>query len=163
MFMFVLTANFVGLIPGFQSPTANINVTLGLAVITFVFYHALGIKEHGFSYIKKFMGPKLPWYLTPINALMLVIEIISHFARVISLSLRLFINIFAKESLLAVLAFLLVTFVAGPTLIDKSLTLGVVILRPLIILLGVLVSFVQAFIFSALSIVYVAGAVNENH
>ena len=163
IFLFVLTGNFLGLIPGFSSPTANINVTLGLALVTFVYYHYQGFREHGVRYLLQFLGPKLPWYLFPINALMFVIEIVSHTARVISLSLRLFINIFAKEVLLGILASLLVAFFLGPTLIDKGLSLTILFLRPLILLLGVLVSFVQAFIFAALAIVYVAGAVSEGH
>ncbi|OGS17595.1 MAG: ATP synthase F0 subunit A [Elusimicrobia bacterium RIFOXYA2_FULL_50_26] len=163
IFLFVLTGNFLGLVPGFISPTANVSVTLGLALITFVYYHAQGFREHGLKYLLQFLGPRLPWYLFPINMLMLVIELVSHTARVISLSLRLFINIFAKEVLLGILASLLVGFFLGPTLIDKGLSLTILFLRPLIILLGVLVSFVQAFIFAALAIVYVAGAVTESH
>lgn len=163
IFLFVLTGNFLGLVPGFVSPTANINVTLGLALITFFYYHFQGFREHGIRYLLQFMGPKLPWYMFPINMLMLVIELVSHTARIISLSLRLFINIFAKEALLGILASLLVAFVLGPTLVDKGLSAAVLFLRPMILLLGVLVSFIQAFIFTALAIVYVAGAVAESH
>jgi F-type H+-transporting ATPase subunit a len=94
---------------------------------------------------------------------MLVIELVSHTARIISLSLRLFINIFAKEVLLGILASLLVGFFLGPTLVDKGLSLTILFLRPIIILLGVLVSLVQAFIFVALSVVYIAGAISESH
>ncbi|HBU70050.1 MAG TPA: ATP synthase F0 subunit A [Elusimicrobia bacterium] len=163
VFVFVLVGNFIGLVPGFSSPTANINITLGLAIISFTYYQYQGVKKHGAKYLLHFFGPRLPWYLTPINVLMFFVEIISHFARVISLSLRLFCNIFAKEVLLGILASLFLAFFLGPTLIEKGLSVAVFFLRPLIILLGVLVSFVQAFIFAALSIIYVAGAVKEGH
>jgi len=163
IFLFVITGNFLGLIPGFTSPTANLNVPLGLALITFFYYHFQGVREHGLGYFRQFLGPRLPWYMFPINLLMLVIELVSHTARIISLSLRLFINIFAKEVLLGVLASLLVAFFLGPTIVDKGLSATVLFLRPLIILLGFLVSFVQAFIFTSLAIVYVAGAVSEEH
>lgn len=160
IFLFVLTGNLIGLVPGLASPTGNLNITLGLAIITFVYYHYEGVREHGPSYILHFFGPKLAWYLTPINVLLFVVEIISHCARVVSLSLRLFCNIFAKEALLGVLALLVLTFITGPTLIEKGLTVSVVILRPLIILLGLIVSLVQALIFTVLSIIYIAGAVS---
>lgn len=163
IFMFVLTGNLIGLIPGFISPTSNLSVTLGLALITFCFYHYQGLREHGLAYFKQFMGPKLPWYMFPVNMLMFVVEIVSHLARVISLSLRLFCNIFAKELLLGILAVLILSFWAGPGIVSKGLTGTVFVLRPLIILLGFLVSFIQAFIFSALAVVYVAGAVSEGH
>ncbi|MCB4791656.1 MAG: F0F1 ATP synthase subunit A [Elusimicrobia bacterium] len=163
IFLFVLTGNLLGLIPGFSSPTANLSITLGLAIITFLFYQFQGIKEHGFGYIRHFLGPKLPWYLIPINIMILIIEIISHFARIISLSLRLFINIFSKELLLGILASLFLTFLVGPGFFSKLLSGAVFILRPFILLLGVLVSIVQAFVFTILAIVYVAMAVNESH
>jgi F-type H+-transporting ATPase subunit a len=128
IFLFVLVGNFIGLIPGLTSPTSNINITLALALITFCYYHFQGIKVHGLKYIRTFMGPRLKWYLFPINLLMLLIELISHTARIISLSLRLFINIFAKEVLLGILASLLVGFFLGPTLVDKGLSLSILIL-----------------------------------
>jgi F-type H+-transporting ATPase subunit a len=163
IFLFVLLGNLIGLVPGFTSPTSNLNVTLGLALITFIFYQYQGIKEHGLGYVKHFWGPKLPWYLTPINLLLLIIEIISHFARIISLSLRLFINIFSKELLLGILASLFVSFFATPGAVSKLLAGAVFILRPLILLLGFLVSIVQAFVFTILAVVYVAMAVSDSH
>lgn len=163
IFLFVITGNIIGLIPGLSSPTASLNITLGLALITFCYYQFHGIREHGLGYIKHFMGPKLPWYLFPINMLMFVVEIISHLARIVSLSLRLFCNIFAKEILLGILAGLLVQFVLGSTMIEKGLSISVLFLRTIIILLGTLVSFVQAYIFTALAIIYIAGAISESH
>ena len=142
VFLYILVSNLLGLIPGFISPTANINTTLSLALCTFVLTHAIGIKYHGAKYIKHFLGPMIA--LAP---LMLVIETIGHLARVMSLSMRLFGNIFGKEKLLGILFGL-----AG------------LYLAPLpILFLGILVSFIQAVVFMLLSIMYFAGAMEEAH
>jgi len=140
--LYILVSNLVGLMPGFLSPTANLNVTLGCTLIVWVTSHILGYKYHGFSYIKHFLGP-IPWLIP----LMFPIEIISNFARILSLSIRLFGNIMAKEILLAVLFMLAGAFFA-----------------PLpIMVLGVVVSFVQAGVFVLLSVVYFAGAMEGAH
>lgn len=142
IFLYIFLSNLIGLIPGFFSPTANINTTLSMALCTFVITHAIGIKFHGVKYIKHFFGPV--WVLAP---LMFVIEWIGHLARVMSLSVRLFGNIFGKEKLLGILFGL-----AG------------LYLAPLpILFLGILVSFIQAVVFMLLSIVYFAGAMEEAH
>jgi len=142
IFFYILISNLIGLIPGFVSPTANVNTTLSLALCTFVLTHAIGIKHHGAKYIKHFLGPM------PILApLMLVIELIGHLARVMSLTKRLFGNIFGKEKLLGILFGL-----AG------------LYLAPLpVLFLGILVSFIQAVVFMLLSIMYFAGAMEEAH
>ncbi len=80
LFLFILLSNLVGLIPGLESPTANVSVPLGFALVTFVYYHYHGIRANGFAYVKQFLGPV--WWLYP---LLLPIEIISHLARVLSL------------------------------------------------------------------------------
>ena len=98
IFLYILTCNLLGLIPGFFSPTANLNTTMSMAICTFFLTHIIGIKFHGAKYIKHFMGPV--WALAP---LMFVIELIGHFARVMSLSIRLFGNIFGKEKVLGIL------------------------------------------------------------
>ena len=140
--LYILVANMIGLMPGFMSPTSNINVTLGCTLIVFITTHILGIKFHGIKYIKHFMGP-IPW-LVP---LMFPIELISHFARILSLSIRLFGNIMAKETLLGILFLLAGAFFA-----------------PLpILFLGVFVSIVQALVFLLLSILYFSGAMEHAH
>ena len=96
-----------GLIPGFFSPTANINTTLACALIVFVTTHIVGIKIHGAKYIKHFLGPI--WWLAP---LMLPIEIIGHLSRVLSLTLRLFGNIMGEDLVLAILLMLAGQFLA---------------------------------------------------
>ncbi len=142
LFIFIFAANLIGLIPGFESPTANINTTLAMALCTFIYTHIIGIRFHGIKYVKHFLGPV--WWLTP---LMLPIELVSHLARVLSLSVRLFGNIFGKEMVLAILFML-----AG------------LYLAPLpIMFLGLLVSFIQALIFMVLSILYFVGAMEEAH
>lgn len=142
LFLYILISNLLGLIPGFFSPTANINTTLSMAICTFVLTHIIGVKFHGIKYFKHFLGP------VPLLApLMLVIELIGHLARVMSLSIRLFGNIMGKEKILGIL-----------------FALAGLYLAPLpILFLGILVSFIQAVVFMLLSIVYFAGAMEEAH
>jgi len=142
VFLFILVSNLIGLVPGFFSPTANLNTTLALALCTFVYTHIIGIKFHGVKYIKHFMGPI--WWLAP---LMLPIELIGHLARVMSLSVRLFGNIFGKEMVLSILFMLAGLFLA-----------------PLpILFLGILVSFIQALVFMLLATMYFVGAMEHAH
>ena len=141
LFLFILVCNLEGLIPGFDSPTANINTTLALALVTFTATHYIGIKRHGFAYVKHFMGPM--WALAP---LMLPIELISHLARVMSLTFRLFGNMVAKHKLLLVLA-LLAPYIAPVPILG----------------LGLLVAFVQALVFTLLTMLYLSGSVEEAH
>jgi F-type H+-transporting ATPase subunit a len=105
LLLFILLANLLGLIPGLKTPTAEAVVPLGFAIVTFFYYHYHGIRENGWSYIKQFLGPV--WWLYP---LLLPIEIISHFARVLSLTVRLFANMLAGDLVtLALWAFTLVS------------------------------------------------------
>ncbi|MDH3330494.1 MAG: F0F1 ATP synthase subunit A [Desulfobulbaceae bacterium] len=141
-FLYIVIANLIGLIPGFMSPTSNLNITLGMTIMVWLTHHVLGIRYHGVKYIKHFMGP-IP-LLIPF---MLLIELISNFARLLSLSMRLFGNIMAKETLLSVLFMLAGAYFA-----------------PLPILcLGVLVSLIQALVFTLLSVLYCAQAMEEAH
>ena len=139
---FILLSNYMGMIPGFFSPTASINTTAACALIVVIFTHAIGIKTHGPKYVKHFMGPI--WWLTP---LIMPIELIGHIARVLSLSIRLFGNVFGEELVLAILFFL-----AG------------LYLAPLpMMFLGLFTGFIQAFIFCLLSMMYFAGALEHAH
>lgn len=141
-FLYIVVANMIGLIPGFMSPTSNLNITLSMTIMVWVTHHVLGIRYHGVKYIKHFMGP-VP-VLVP---LMLPIELVSNAARLLSLSFRLFGNIMAKEILLAVLFLLAGAYFA-----------------PLPILcLGVLVSLIQALVFTLLALLYCAGAMEHAH
>ena len=139
---FILVSNYMGMIPGFFGPTSNINTTVGCALIAVIYTHVIGVKFHGAKYIKHFLGPI--WWLAP---LIFPIELIGHTARVLSLSIRLFGNIFGEELVLAILFFL-----AG------------LYLAPLpIMFLGLFTGFVQAFIFVLLTMMYFAGAIEEAH
>jgi len=139
--MFILISNLIGLIPSLESPTASPVVPLGCAVCAFLYYHAQGFKRHGIAYPKQFLGPI--WWLSP---LMLPLEIISHLARLLSLTIRLYANIFAGDMV---------------TLVFFSLVpIGV----PIIFLgLHIFVSLLQTYIFVLLTTVYLAGAVAEEH
>lgn len=141
--VFIFVSNLLGLIPGLLPPTANLNTTLALALIVFVTTHIVGVKEHGLKYLKQFMGPAL--WLAP---LMIPIEIIGHLARPVSLSLRLFGNIMGHEQIVAVLLILMP--IAYPLLALSTV-------------LGVLVVFIQAFIFALLSMMYIGTALEEPH
>ncbi len=141
LFLFILVCNLLGLIPGFDSPTANINTPLALALVSFTATHYIGIKRHSIGYIKHFMGPM--WGLAP---LMLPIELISHLARVMSLTFRLFGNMVAKHKLLLVLA-LLAPYIAPVPILG----------------LGLLVAFVQALVFTLLTMLYLSGSIEEAH
>lgn len=159
VFLFILVSNIMGLIPGMMSPTADLTTTVSLALTVFFYYNGVGFKRLGLNYILHFFGPAMPWYLFPVRILMFFIEVISHVARPFSLALRLFCNIFSKEMLLGLLAMLLVNFLLGDSVIEKGLAVAPLLLRPFIILLGLLIGFIQALIFLILTIAYVGGAV----
>ena len=149
--IYILISNLLGLIPGFLPPTSNLNTTAGLAIIVFFTTHIIGIKEHGIKYLKHFIGPieGLPIILMIIMApLMIFVESISHLVRPVSLSLRLFGNIMGHELVVGVLLMLMP--LAYPLLALSTA-------------LGVLVVFIQAFIFSLLSMMYIGGALEEPH
>jgi len=139
---FILISNYMGMVPGFFGPTANVNTTAACAIIVVFYTHVVGVKFHGVKYIKHFMGPI--WWLSP---LIFVVEVIGHFARILSLSIRLFGNIMGEELVLAILMFL-----AG------------MYLAPLpMMFLGLFTGGVQAFIFCLLSMMYFAGAIEHAH
>jgi F0F1-type ATP synthase, subunit a len=142
IFFFVLFMNLIGLIPSLESPTMFPVVTCGLAVVTFFYYHAMGLKANGLGgYFKQFMGPVL--ILAPI---MVPIEMVSHLARPLSLTIRLYANMFAGEQITD-------TFLKLTHLIVPAVFMG----------LHVFVSFLQAYIFALLAMVYVGGAVAHEH
>jgi F-type H+-transporting ATPase subunit a len=139
--LYILTSNLIGLLPGFESPTANLNTTVSVALVVFVTTHVVGIRLHGMKYIKHFLGPI--WWLTP---LMLVIEIVSHLARPLSLSVRLFGNIMGEDKVLAVVVLLVPFLVPLPVFV-----------------LMIFTSFIQTVVFMLLAMMYIAGAMEEAH
>ena len=139
--LFILISNLLGLIPGFESPTGVPVVPLGCAILAFIYYQAQGFRKNGIGYIKHFFGPM--WWLSP---LMLPLEIISHLARILSLTARLYANMFAGD---------MVTWVWF-----SLVPIGI----PIIFLgLHTFVAFLQAYIFVLLTMAYLSGAVAEEH
>lgn len=139
--LFILVSNLIALIPGFYPPTANVNTNAALALTVFAMTHIVGLKKHGISYLKHFMGPI--WWLSP---LIFVIEIIGHLARPLSLTLRLFGNMWGHEIVLMIFIALVPLIVPVPMM-----------------LMGVLVAFIQTFVFTLLAMIYIAGALEEAH
>jgi len=135
LFLFIFLSNFIGLIPGFLPPTENINTTLALGVVSFVYYNIVGCKEVGtINYIKHFCGPL--WYMA---VLMFPIEIISNFVRPFSLALRLRGNMFGDHLVLGIFSGLV------PYVVPI-----------LFLILGLLVCLIQAYVFTVLTMVYIS-------
>jgi len=141
-FFFILFSNLLALVPGFAPPTASLKTTVVLGVTVFLLTHYYGVRAHGFAYFKHFLGPV--WWMAP---LMLPIELVSHIARPVSLSLRLVGNIMADHKVGAVFFALIPILIPVPFLV-----------------MGVLVSLVQAVVFSLLSTIYISTAIaHEEH
>jgi F-type H+-transporting ATPase subunit a len=134
LFLFILTNNLIGLLPGFAPPTANVNTTFGLGMLSFVMYNYFGFKTHGFGYLKHFLGPI--WWLV---FLLLPLEIVDNILRPITLNLRLSMNMFADHLVL-----------------DIFTDLTKLIVPVLFYMLGAFVCVIQAFVFTMLSLVYVS-------
>jgi len=145
LFFFILFANLIGIIPGFESPTMFPAVTLGCALAAFLYYNLVGVQVNGlFGYLSHFTGgPGIPMWLRPI---MVPIEIVSNLARPLSLTIRLYANMLAGEKVTVV--FLGLTYLVAP-----ALFMG----------LHVFVSFLQAYVFAVLTMIYVGGATAHEH
>ncbi len=138
-FFFILFCNLLGVVPGFLPPTGVLNTTLAFGILIFLVYNFYGFRAHGAGYIRQFLGPVA--FLAP---LMLIIEIVSHVVRPVSLSLRLFMNITGDHMVMGV-------FTNLTHFIVPAIFIG----------LGIFVSFLQAFIFTVLSAIYIGLA--ESH
>ena len=139
--LFILTCNLIALVPSAFPPTANPNTNAAMALTVFAATHFVGFREHGIGYLKHFMGPML--VLAPF---IFVIEIIGHMARPLSLTLRLFGNMYGHEIVLMI--FLIILPILGPV--------------PMMFM-GILVAFIQTFVFTLLTTIYIAGALEEAH
>ncbi len=135
--LFIFGCNLIGLVPGFMAPTSKLNATLGCALVVFLYYHWQGVRAQGLKYFKHFVGP-----IPALAPLMIPIEIISHFSRPVSLSMRLFGNIFAEELLIVIMASIIPFFLPLPFMA-----------------IAIFTSLIQAFVFVLLSCIYIAGAV----
>jgi F-type H+-transporting ATPase subunit a len=143
--LFILLSNLIGMIPGFVSPTDTLDTTLALGGLVFVTTHVLGVREHGIGYFKHFLGPIIKWYAVPLMALIFVIEMISHFVRPCSLAMRLMGNIMGDHKVVAIF-----------------LSFGILLVPLPIMALGLIVAVVQTLVFSLLSIVYIALAIEHS-
>lgn len=142
VFLFIFFNNFVGLIPGMTPATDNINTTVAMGIFIFFAYNFFGFQEHGVSYLKQFLGPLL--LLAP---LMILIELISHFVRPMSLGLRLYGNMMGDHTVLSLF-------------LDLAPYYGL----PIVFYgLGLFVCFMQAFVFTMLSMIYVSMAISHDH
>ena len=139
--LFILISNLMGLVPGFEAPTANLNTNASMAIVVFCLTHYVGVRVHGAKYVKQFMGPV--WWLVP---LMVPIEIVSHLVRPLSLTVRLFGNIEGGHIVVAVL------FLLAPFLVPLP-----------ILFLKIFISVIQTLVFMLLSMMYIAGAMEEAH
>ncbi len=141
IFIYLITMNLLGLVPGFDAPTANLNTTVSMALVVFVYYNIVGIQRWGAHYINHFTGPSKA--LIP---LMFPLEVVSHISRPLSLSLRLFGNIRGEEIVI------ILSFVMAPVL--SSLPIYA------LFLLG---KCMQAFVFFMLTMIYIKGSLEHAH
>jgi F-type H+-transporting ATPase subunit a len=140
--LFILFNNLSGLVPGFLPATDNVNTTFACSLTVFVMTHYYGVKEHGIKYLKQFVGPM--WALAP---LMIIVELIGHLARPLSLGMRLFGNIFGDHQVMAIIVMLV------PLLVPVA-----------VMFLGLFVAIVQTLVFMLLSMAYFSGAIShEEH
>jgi len=141
LFLFIFISNLSGLVPGFPPATESLNTNLAMGLVVFIMYNIAGIKEHGASYVKQFLGPI--WWLAP---LLVGIELVAHLARPVSLSLRLYGNIFGDHLVMSVFT-----------------GLTYVILPAFLLFFGLLVATVQSFVFTLLSSIYISMAISHDH
>ena len=154
LFFFILISNLLGLIPGFAGATSSADTTWAWAVISFVVHQYVGIKEHGFGYIKHFLGPSLfdvniggrKIHVRLLAPLYAVIEILSHVSRMFTLAVRLLANMFADHTVVGVWLLLVPAVV-------PAVFMG----------LGVMVAFLQAYVFALLSMIYIGLALEDAH
>jgi F-type H+-transporting ATPase subunit a len=141
IFIFILSMNLIGTIPAFEAPTMVVFVPAGLAICTFVYYNAAGFRANGIGYLKQFAGPVL-W----LAWLMIPIELISHFVRPLSLTVRLYGNMFAGEQVTGVF-----------------LDLTKLVIPVIFMCLHLFVALVQTYVFTLLTTIYISGATSHEH
>ena len=154
IFLFILVSNVMGLVPGLGGSTSDINTTVAWALISFCVYNYVGIRTHGFWYINQFMGPSFfeihlfgrQIHVRPLAPLFLPLELLLHFARIVTLAVRLLANMFADHTVVAV-----------------WITLVPIAVPALFMGLGLLVAVLQAFVFSLLTMIYIGQALEDPH
>jgi len=154
LFFFILISNLLGLVPAIDGATSDANVTWAWALISFVLFQYVGIREHGWAYVNHFLGPALfdvtlfgkKLHVRPLAPLYAPIEIIGHLSRIFTLAVRLLANMFADHTVVGVWLLLVPPVV-------PAIFMG----------LGVLIAFLQAYVFALLSMIYVGLALEEAH
>ena len=147
IFFFVLVSNFMSLIPGILGSTGDSNVTFAWAILSFVVYNYVGIKQHGFKYIQQFQGPALgEKHIRVLTPFFLPLELLLHVARILTLGIRLLANMFADHKVVVI-------FLGMVPFAIPAIFMG----------LGMLVSFLQAFVFALLTMIYIGQALEEPH
>jgi F-type H+-transporting ATPase subunit a len=147
IFFFVLVSNFMSLIPGFLGSTGDSNVTFAWAILSFVVYNYVGIKQHGFKYIQQFQGPALgEKHIRLMTPIFLPLELLLHAARILTLGIRLLANMFADHKVIVI-------FLGMVPFAIPAIFMG----------LGMVVSLLQAFVFALLTMIYIGQALEEPH
>ncbi len=154
IFFFVLVSNFMSLIPGFLGSTGDANVTFAWGIISFAVYNFVGIKRHGWKYIYQFMGPALydlelggrHYHVRMLTPIFLPLEIVLHLARIVTLGVRLLANMFADHKVIVI-------WIGMVPAVLPAIFMG----------LGMVVSFLQAFVFALLTMIYIGQALEEPH
>ncbi|MBJ18870.1 MAG: F0F1 ATP synthase subunit A [bacterium] len=154
IFFFVLVSNFMSLIPGLLGSTGDANVTFAWGIISFVVYNYVGIKQHGWKYIYQFMGPALydlelggrHYHVRMLTPIFLPLEIVLHLARIVTLGVRLLANMFADHKVIVI-------WIGMVPAVLPAIFMG----------LGMVVSFLQAFVFALLTMIYIGQALEEPH
>jgi F-type H+-transporting ATPase subunit a len=173
IFFFILMNNFLGLIPGAKPGTGTMGVTVALSTTVFIFFNAVGFKNQGFiGYLKSFSPKGVPF---PINVIVWLIEVFSAFLRIFTLAVRLFANMYAGHIILGIFAILTALFTEpflesllhthqniGGTFLGALPALGWLALMIAIYALEIVVAFVQAYVFTILSAVYIGAAAHEH-
>jgi F-type H+-transporting ATPase subunit a len=154
MFFFILIANLMNLVPWMLGATSDVNTACAWAIISFTVYNYVGIKAHGWKYIYQFMGPALfdvniggkKFHVRPLTPLFLPLELLLHAARVVTLTVRLLANMFADH-----------------TVVMLWISMVPIVVPSIFMALGLLVSFLQAFVFALLTMIYIGSALEEAH
>lgn len=153
LFLYILTCNLLGLIPNSKTPTVLTGTTASWAIIVFITYHVVGIQRHGIKYFGSFVPSGVPKVMAPF---MLVIEIVSHLARPFSLAVRLFANMLAGHTVLAIFTAMAISATWWLKIIPFA---GVLVM----LLFEIFVALIQAYIFAVLAAIYLAGAIHIEH
>lgn len=154
IFFFVFITNLLGLVPGLGGATSNANTGWAWAVIAYLTYNYVGIREHGWKYVYHLMGPSMwepeiggkKWHVRPLAPVFLPLEFVLHLARILTLAVRLAANIFADHAV-----------------INVWLGLIPIVVPAIFMGLGLIVSFMQAFVFALLTMIYIGEALEEAH